>query len=104
MSNIQYIQLVLGAAVVAIIFGIFTTNQILSLPKGNKKMQEIASAILDEKKKDKEEADRIAREQEAQQHHDDDAPKPTDADAAIKEALERAARERDEAARQDAAK
>ena len=45
MSNIQYIQLVLGAAVVAILFGIFTTNQILSLPKGNKKMQEIASAI-----------------------------------------------------------
>ena len=45
MSNIQYIQLVLGAAVVAILFGIFTTNQILSLHKKKKKMQEIASAI-----------------------------------------------------------
>jgi K(+)-stimulated pyrophosphate-energized sodium pump len=45
MSNIQYIQLVLGAAIVAILFGLFTTNQILSLPKGNKKMQEIAKAI-----------------------------------------------------------
>ena len=45
MSNIQYIQLVLGAAIVAILFGVFTTNQILSLPKGNKKMQTIAKAI-----------------------------------------------------------
>ena len=58
----------------------------------------------DEKaRREQEEADRKAREQEAQQHHDDDTPKPTDTDAAIKEALDRAAREREEAARQAAA-
>ena len=45
MSQIQYLQIVLFAAVAAIAFGLFTTNKILSLPKGSKKMIEISGAI-----------------------------------------------------------
>ena len=45
MSQIQYLQIVLFAAVAAIAFGLFTTNKILSLPKGTKKMIEISGAI-----------------------------------------------------------
>ncbi len=45
MSQIQYLQIVIFAAIAAIAFGIFTTNKILSLPKGTKKMTTISSAI-----------------------------------------------------------
>ena len=45
MSQIQYLQIVIFAAIAAIAFGIFTTNKILSLPKGTKKMITISSAI-----------------------------------------------------------
>ena len=45
MSQIQYLQIVLFAAAAAIAFGLFTTNKILSLPKGTKKMIEISGAI-----------------------------------------------------------
>ena len=45
MSQIHYLQLVLFAAAAAIAFGLITTYKILNLPKGNKKMIEIASAI-----------------------------------------------------------
>ena len=45
MSSIHYLQLVLFAAAAAIAFGLITTYKILNLPKGNKKMIEIASAI-----------------------------------------------------------
>ncbi len=45
MSQIQYLQIVIFAAIAAIAFGIFTTNKILSLPKGTKRMITISSAI-----------------------------------------------------------
>ena len=45
MSQIQYLQIVLFAAIAAIAFGLFTTNKILSLSKGTKKMIEISGAI-----------------------------------------------------------
>ena len=45
MSQIQYLQIVLFAAAAAIAFGLFTTNKILNLPKGTKKMIEISGAI-----------------------------------------------------------
>ena len=45
MSQIHYLQLVLFAAAAAIAFGLITTYKILNLPKGNKKMIEIASAV-----------------------------------------------------------
>ena len=45
MSQIQYLQIVLFAAIAAIAFGLFTTNKILSLSKGTKKMIQISSAI-----------------------------------------------------------
>src|SRR5210317_483736 len=45
MSQIHYLQLVLFAAAAAIAFGLITTYKILSLPKGNKKMISIASAV-----------------------------------------------------------
>ena len=45
MSQIQYLQIVLFAAIAAIAFGLFTTNKILSLSKGTKKMIQISGAI-----------------------------------------------------------
>ena len=45
MSQIQFLQIVIFAAIAAIAFGIFTTNKILSLPKGTKRMITISSAI-----------------------------------------------------------
>ncbi len=45
MSQIQYLQIVLFAAIAAIAFGLFTTNKILSLSKGTKKMTQISGAI-----------------------------------------------------------
>ena len=45
MSQIQFLQIVIFAAIAAIAFGIFTTNKILSLPKGTKRMVTISSAI-----------------------------------------------------------
>tara|TARA_Y100000768_G_scaffold319950_1_gene255669 strand:- start:394 stop:2517 length:2124 start_codon:yes stop_codon:yes gene_type:complete len=45
MSQIQYLQIVLLAAIAAIAFGLFTTNKILSLSKGTKKMIAISGAI-----------------------------------------------------------
>ncbi len=45
MSQIQYLQIVLFAAAAAIAFGLFTTNKILNLSKGSKKMVEISGAI-----------------------------------------------------------
>ena len=48
MSQIHYLQLVLFAAAAAIAFGLITTYKILNLPKGNKKMIEIASAVQED--------------------------------------------------------
>ena len=45
MSQIQFLQIVIFAAIAAIAFGLFTTNKILSLPKGTKRMSSISSAI-----------------------------------------------------------
>ena len=45
MYQIQYLQIVLFAAIAAIAFGLFTTNKILSLSKGTKKMIQISGAI-----------------------------------------------------------
>ncbi len=45
MSQIQYLQIVIFAAIAAVAFGLFTTNKILSLSKGTKKMIEISGAI-----------------------------------------------------------
>ena len=45
MSQIHLLQLVLFAAVAAIIFGLFTTYKILNMDQGTKKMIQIASAI-----------------------------------------------------------
>ncbi len=45
MSQIQYLQIVLFAAVAAIAFGLLITNKILNLSKGTKKMIEISGAI-----------------------------------------------------------
>ena len=45
MSQIQFLQIVIFAAIAAIAFGIFTTNKILSLPKGTKRMITISGAI-----------------------------------------------------------
>tara|TARA_B100000965_G_scaffold210392_1_gene175811 strand:+ start:325 stop:2448 length:2124 start_codon:yes stop_codon:yes gene_type:complete len=45
MSQIHYLQIVLFAAAAAIAFGLFTTNKILNLKKGTKKMIEISGAI-----------------------------------------------------------
>ena len=45
MSQIQYLQIVLFAAVAAIAFGLLITNKILNLSKGSKKMIEISAAI-----------------------------------------------------------
>ena len=45
MSQIHYLQLVLFAAAAAIAFGLITTYKILNLPKGNKKMVQIAGAV-----------------------------------------------------------
>ena len=45
MSQIQYLQIVLFAAVAAIAFGLIITNKILNLSKGSKKMIEISGAI-----------------------------------------------------------
>ena len=45
MSQIQFLQIVILAAIAAIAFGLFTTNKILSLPKGTKRMTLISSAI-----------------------------------------------------------
>jgi len=45
MSQIQYLQIVLFAAVAAIAFGLLITNKILNLSKGSKKMIEISGAI-----------------------------------------------------------
>ena len=39
------IQMALGAAVIAVLYGALVSKSILSLPAGNKKMQEIAGAI-----------------------------------------------------------
>jgi K(+)-stimulated pyrophosphate-energized sodium pump len=39
------IQMALGAAIIAVIYGALVSKSILSLPAGNKKMQEIAGAI-----------------------------------------------------------
>jgi K(+)-stimulated pyrophosphate-energized sodium pump len=39
------IQLALGAAIIAVIYGALVSKSILSLPAGNKKMQDIANAI-----------------------------------------------------------
>jgi K(+)-stimulated pyrophosphate-energized sodium pump len=45
MSQIQYLQIVLFAAVAAIAFGLLITNKILNLSKGTRKMIEISGAI-----------------------------------------------------------
>jgi len=45
MSTNQILYLVLGSAVLAIIYALFLTVRLLSLPTGNSKMQEIAKAI-----------------------------------------------------------
>ena len=45
MSQIQFLQIVIFAAIAAIAFGLLTTNKILSLPKGTKRMTLISSAI-----------------------------------------------------------
>ncbi|MDA9713823.1 sodium-translocating pyrophosphatase [Alphaproteobacteria bacterium] len=45
MSQIQFLQIVIFAAIAAIAFGLLTTNKILSLPKGTKRMTSISSAI-----------------------------------------------------------
>ncbi len=45
MSNELALQLTLGAAVLAILYGIFTARWVLARPAGNDKMQEIAAAI-----------------------------------------------------------
>ena len=45
MSNELALQLTLGSAVLAILYGIFTARWVLARPAGNDKMQEIAAAI-----------------------------------------------------------
>ena len=45
MSQIQFLQIVIFAAIAAIAFGLLTTNKILSLPKGTKRMTTISAAI-----------------------------------------------------------
>ena len=47
MSQIQFLQIVIFAAIAAIAFGIFTTNKILSLPKGTKKMTTITLLLFE---------------------------------------------------------
>ncbi len=45
MNNELALQLTLGSAVLAILYGIFTSRWVLAQPAGNDKMQEIAAAI-----------------------------------------------------------
>jgi K(+)-stimulated pyrophosphate-energized sodium pump len=45
MSNELALQLTLGSAVLAVLYGIFTSRWILAQPAGNEKMQSIAAAI-----------------------------------------------------------
>jgi K(+)-stimulated pyrophosphate-energized sodium pump len=47
MTESQYLQLVLGASILALLYGVFLIYKILKSPEGSGKMLEIAKAIQD---------------------------------------------------------